>query len=466
MSDTLASPDTRREFPIRTTRIAQLAKLAFAYVACECLWPAHAAGSIQHQVASVDSTIRVAIDRPVEMNSSRLATVEPYLAADRRDPNHFLAGVILVPKMGDPRDPAFKSESICAALTSFDGGRTWIRHDFPAQGCGDPWVALLANHRAMLVGLAGSELVAYRSTDGGKTWNDTPVSFGRGHDHGTIGSDATTGVLGGNVYVVSHQTTRDSAGQDRDVVFVARSSNGGETFDPPTRISPSNLPTFADNPVILSDGALVVPFVNYIRQSAFDRSDLVWTSISTNSGRTFSVPRYVSDCAGDWGQLAVDGSAGPFRDHLYWACWDYFNRHVFVFRSTDRGERWSDPVTVNRGSRPVQTAMIAVNREGVVGVSWYDSREDPRGYRKNFRCQNLLFTASLDGGRTFLPEVKISSAENCPITPANGEAGWMWPTGGEYHGLAADAAGRFQLLWADSRDGIYQLRTATATVTR
>ncbi len=453
-------------FPIRTTGIAQLAKLAFVCVACECLWPAYAAGSIQRQPASTDSTIKVAIDRPVEINASRLAAVEPHLAADRRDPNHLLAGVILVSKMGDPRDPESKSESICAALTSFDGGRTWIRHDFPARGCVDPWVALLANNRAMLVGLSASELVAYRSTDGGKTWNDTPVSFGSGHDHGTVGSDATTGVFGGNVYVVSHQTTKDSAGKYRDGVFVARSSKGSETFDPPTRISPSNLPTFADNPVILSDGALVVPFVNFTRLSATDRSDLVWTSISTNGGRTFSVPRYVSDCAGEWGQLAVDGSAGPFRDHLYWACSDYSNRHVFVFRSTDRGETWSDAVTVNRGSRPVQTAMIAVNREGVVGLSWYDSREDPRGYRNNFRCQNLFFTASLDGGRTFLPEVKISSTENCPITPANGEAGWRWPTGGDYHGLAADAAGRFQLLWADSRDGIYQLRTATATVTR
>jgi hypothetical protein len=78
----------------------------------------------------------------------------------------------------------------------------------------------------------------------------------------------------------------------------------------------------------------------------------------------------------------------------------------------------------------------------------------------------VFFTASRDGGETFLPEVKVSSAENCPITPANGEAGWRWPTGGDYHGLAADAAGRFHLVWADSRDGIYQLRTASATVAR
>lgn len=120
---------------------------------------------------------------------------------------------------------------------------------------------------------------------------------------------------------------------------------------------------------------------------------------------------------------------------------------------------------VNRGTRPVQMARLAVNREGIVAVSWYDSREDPRGYRGALRCQNVFFTVSLDGGRTFIPDVKVSSAENCAITAANGEAGWRWPAGGDYHGLTAGPDGRFHLLWADSRDGIYQLRTSTVTIT-
>jgi hypothetical protein len=190
----------------------------------------------------------------------------------------------------------------------------------------------------------------------------------------------------------------------------------------------------------------------------------VWTSISADGGATFSAPRFVGDCAGYWGQLAVDGTTGPYRDRLYWACWDRSNRHVLVSTSSDRGESWSDPVAVDRGSGPVQTARIAINRDGVVAVSWYDGREDPRGYRGTFRCQRVFVTASLDGGRTFLPDVPVSSAENCPITPRNNESGWRWPAGGDYHGLAAAADGRFHLVWADSRDGLYQLRTATVTV--
>jgi hypothetical protein len=140
-------------------------------------------------------------------------------------------------------------------------------------------------------------------------------------------------------------------------------------------------------------------------------------------GRTFSVPLLVTDvCSRSFSQLGVDASPGR--------------------------------------PGPVHNPIIAVNRRGVVAISWYDAREDPRSYRDSFRCQHVYFAASLDGGSTVLPDVKVSSAENCPDTPANGEAGARWKAGGDYHGLAAAADGRFHLLWADSREGIYQLRTA------
>jgi hypothetical protein len=79
-------------------------------------------------------------------------------------------------------------------------------------------------------------------------------------------------------------------------------------------------------------------------------------------------------------------------------------------------------------------------------------------------CQEVFFTASLDGGQTFLPEVKVSSEKSCPMSSENGEAAWRWPAGGDYMGLATDADGRFTMVWADSRRGVYGLRTATLRV--
>jgi hypothetical protein len=214
------------------------------------------------------------------------------------------------------------------------------------------------------------------------------------------------------------------------------------------------------NPAVLSDGALVVPF-----NSLLPKSSPTWVATSTDGSRTFSVPLLVTDvCGRSFSQLSVDASPGPYRDRLYFVCSD--SAHIYLLHSSDRGETWSDPLVVNRGPGPVHNPVIAVNRRGVVAISWYDAREDPRSYRDSFRCQHVFFAASLDGGSTVLPDVKVSSAENCPDTPANGEAGARWKAGGDYHGLAAAADGRFHLVWADSRESIYQLRTAHIEIGR
>jgi hypothetical protein len=404
-------------------------------------------------------------DRRVDINAPDRAALEPWMVASPQDARHLLAGVFLVREYGDPRNADSVADMVCAALTSFDAGATWLRHDFPDPSCLDPWVALLPDGTALFVGLGQGGLLVYRSGDGGRTWRDESVNLGPGHDHGTMAVDATGGARHGHAYVAAHLGMLTEAGSPRAAVVVARTSDGGATFDAPTRVVSSNLPAFPNNPVVLSDGALVVPFVTYARGTVNAGSiDQAWTILSMDGGATFSVPRFLSDCPGHWGQLAVDMTSGPYRDRLYWVCWDRDYQNVRLYHSADRGERWSAPAIINPGQGPAQTAAVAVNRDGVVGVSWYDGRGDPRGYRRDSRCQHVYFAASLDGGRTFLPDVRISSAENCSDTPANGEAGRRWKAGGEYHGLAATADGRFHLLWADSRDGIYQLRTASVRV--
>jgi hypothetical protein len=102
---------------------------------------------------------------------------------------------------------------------------------------------------------------------------------------------------------------------------------------------------------------------------------------------------------------------------------------------------------------------VAVNKHGVIGVSWIDGRDDPSG-----RCDALYFTASLDGGETFLPERRVSSARSCPDSAANGGAFKRWPHGGDYYGLTAMADGRFHLFWADGRAGTFQLWAANVQV--
>ena len=53
--------------------------------------------------------------------------------------------------------------------------------------------------------------------------------------------------------------------------------------------------------------------------------------------------------------------------------------------------------------------VVEVNRDGVVGVAWYDRRRDDTR-----RCWELFFTSSSDGGETFAANVPVASAPSCP----------------------------------------------------
>ena len=69
--------------------------------------------------------------------------------------------------------------------------------------------------------------------------------------------------------------------------------------------------------------------------------------------------------------------------------------------------------------------VVEVNRDGVVGVAWYDRRRDDTR-----RCWELFFTSSSDGGETFGANVTVATAPSCP-PPAHAPVARV-------HNLAAD----------------------------
>ncbi|HEY2972627.1 MAG TPA: sialidase family protein [Pyrinomonadaceae bacterium] len=154
---------------------------------------------------------------------------------------------------------------------------------------------------------------------------------------------------------------------------------------------------------------------------------------------------------------------------------------VLISYSSDTGKTWSSPVVVSdydskpNTLNPPDDCMpsIAVNSAGVVGVMWYDHRDSPdnTGYWPRF-------SASLDGGETFLPSVKVSEApSSLAFVPSassrsgNGKLAFsvagvdeMQFNGGHTAGLTSSADGAFHPLWVDNRTGISQVWTAAVTV--
>ena len=391
--------------------------------------------------------------------------VEPQVVADPKDPRHLVAVAIV------SSEPPHQPQADCAAFTSFDGGQTWAQHNFGIPNCGDPWVALREDGSALFGGLVTrGEIRLLRSTDGARTWLPLAVDLGRGHDHQTVIVDASAGAHAGSFYVVSGRMQRNKAGRGISSVFVTRSADGGRTFRPPAEFVASNLNSNALTPGLLSDGTLVLPYLDFqsnaddFKSTGFLERKRLWVVASSDGGQTVSHTMFVSEACGSGGfpSLAVDASTGPSRDRLYLTCTNRERNTIFVHNSSDRGERWSAPVRASSATSEVifrRTPSIAVNKDGVVAVTWYERQKE--GTRE---CQYIYFTASLDAGKTFLPETRVSSAPSCPDTPRNGGSAKRWPAGGDYSGLAAAADGSFHVMWSDSRQGIYQLWTARVQV--
>lgn len=392
--------------------------------------------------------------------------VEPQVVAHPKDPKHLVAVAIV------SSEPPHSPQADCAAFVSFDAGQTWAQHNFGISNCGDPWVALREDGTALFAGLTTrGEIRLFRSNDSGRSWLPVPIDLGRGHDHQTLVVDTSAGPRAGSFYFVSGRMQREKSGRGLASVFVTRTGDGGKLFAPPANFVPNSLNNNVLTPAILSDGTLIVPFIDYLDHGGDHRATAtlerrrVWVTISSDGGQTFSHPMFASEACGSGGgfaSLAVDASTGPSRDRLYLTCTDRERNTVLVHYSPDRGERWSAPVRANSATGEAifrRTPSIAVNNDGVVAVTWYERRKE--GTRE---CQHLYFTASLDGGKTFLPEARVSSALSCPDTPRNGQSAQRWAAGGDYSGLAAAADGSFHVVWSDSRNGIYQIWTARVTV--
>lgn len=400
--------------------------------------------------------ILVGKNQLIDLGYPNHAFVECHLSINPNDPNHWLVGVIMV-------DPSKENDYWDVAVTSFDGGKSWKFYRFGVPEAADPWCIITESGEAAFSVLGYSNLYTYHSRDGGNTWNSDSIDLGEGHDHQVFVQDRTEGPFKNRLYITSIK---------RSNIYVAYSDDNGKTFTVGSAFKANSLNTNTLTPVILSDGTLLVSYVSFQRQGIEERhwlrSEQAWIVQSSDGGKTFSHPYFVTEvCGKGFDQLAVDHTNGPFKDRLYWLCASQKDKAIYFHYSPDKAKSWSESKLLREyvssvpSGRPLfnSAAEIAINDEGVIGVLWQDRTDDPQE-----QCQYAYFTASLDGGTTFLPPVKVSDAPSCPERGKNGWAGTRWKAGGDYQGLVAKPDGSFQALWADSRSGVFQLYTADVKI--
>ena len=280
---------------------------------------------------------------------------------------------------------------------------------------------------------------------------------------------------------------------------IHRSADDGRTF-----VGPMTLPGIVVTDVlVLSDGAVLVPLYTgpdlRLPESRGKPMAAYSTVLSTDGGATFSAlrpgfeqQRYSTDSTlrrrragsivGDnTATFAADVRSVRYRDRLYAAFpdvrWAGGKPRIAVVWSSDRGALWSAPVMID-ASAPASASQflpaIAVNDSGVVGIMWLDTRASAAD-----DAYDVFYSTSLDGGRTFLPAVRVSSETSRPAGLGNMRPGLgrlrysgdtlvmdflsgysRWRDVGDYVGLTADPNGVFHPVWPDSRNGTFQLQTA------
>jgi hypothetical protein len=426
-----------------------------------------------------DSTLRATAGEnvPVSLDVPDRPHGEAFIVASPRDPRHLLAIAMAFTRPD--------TSSICAAFTSFDGGRTWRRSAAlagmeRAEFGFDPWATFAPDGTAYASCLGAqlqprtATMLVYRSPDGGRTWGrpmPLPHAGGGAFDRGVIAADSA-----GRVYAsVSQSVMRD--GVRHAPAVLGRIEPGDTVFAPPLRFMPDVLTRQVLDAEVLPDGAVAVALYDGSAAGARPPTVRMWVLVTRDGGRTLEPARYVTDLrrpAVTSAVLAADRSSGPHRGRLYlaWTDRDPERSDIVVSHSDDQGRTWSTPVRVNDRTGFFQhvNPSIEVNRDGVVGIVWSDRRTD-----RNGACSELYFAASRDGGESFGPNLRVSSVRSCPETPGNevpvtGGArlnlGQRWAAGGDYSGLAAAADGRFHATWVDARTGRFQVWTSAITVTR
>ncbi|PZR64207.1 MAG: hypothetical protein DLM53_00285 [Candidatus Eremiobacter antarcticus] len=423
--------------------------------------------------------------------------VEPAVAANPSNPKNLVGASALF----------WTSSWFGRSFASWDSGNTWRQAEPPSAytDLGDVQVAFAPDGNAYFAALGPSPnpekpsstdngLYLFRSTNQGMTWQRRTF-LRRAYDHEQLLIDSTASKGRGRIYLYTLYSVRQEPQVNQ--LGLLYSSDSGRTFQGPVPVATGW--NFNSNLAQFSDGTLMIPYIHMDgapgKFAPYERLEFV---TSADGGRSVSTAhtiarRWMGDSkamlerqrAGrfDWDpdtvpRYAVDASNDRFKDSVYlvWSDMRFGDSRLLFTYSRDRGKSWSQPRILaadSRGTGSQYQASIVTSRSGAVGVSWYDTRDSiGRGY-------NEYFSASSDGGKTFLRPVRVSSATSYPkgagntaFSPAGADlfkgsyAVFLtspfgrFINGGDYMGLTADKNDTFHPFWIDARSGTYQIYTA------
>ena len=423
------------------------------------------------------------------------AEVEPRLAINPLDAKH-MVGVWQQDRWSNGG-----ANGLGTGVT-FDGGLTWTRtfvHYTLCSGgtfqrASDPWVTFAPDGTVHQIGFGfdGTDfktaMLASRSSDGGLSWSPPVTLFGEDDADTTIDKETITADPhdAQTIYAVWDRLTGvNTPGSPTNTgpAWFTRSTDGGNSWETARIIYDpgQNAQTISNQIVVLPDGTLIdLLVISTNLNDPRNSPDNAAVLRSTDKGMTWSqpVPIALMDeivvvdpkqttfdirSGNIVPDIAVDRSSGAL--YVVWEDARFSGgtkEGIALSKSIDGGLTWMAPVRVN-GVTTTQafTPAIAVAQGGIVGVSYYDLRNDNPGDNSHLLGTRWLAT-SRDGGATFQDTALSSTFDirNAPQTleeiPGGGQRFAYFV--GDYEGLVAVGAS-FLPLFVIANDGDTSNRT-------
>ncbi|RMG32088.1 MAG: exo-alpha-sialidase, partial [Methanobacteriota archaeon] len=353
-----------------------------------------------------------------------------------------------------------------------DGGNTWNGSIQGAGGpnSGDPAAAISLNNRYYIGYIAanGGQGVAY-STNEGSSWTHVQVAnppFGGLLDKNHLWVDNS----GSSPYTnyLYDAWTNFGGTNDGDIEF-SRSTNGGLTWSSPVNISSAVGAGSHNQGVNIQTGPNGEVYAVWAIYDSWpsDETALGFAK-STNGGATWlPASRIITNIRGirntgtsknmrvnSFPVMAVDISGGPRNGWIY-VVWANYGTpgintgpdiDVYMIRSNDGGATWSSPIRVNQdtpglGNEHYFPWITCDPVTGNLSVIFYDDRNVASN-----QCEVFVATSS-DGGTTW-NDFKVSDVAFTPA-PIPGLANGYF---GDYLGISA-YNDQVYPVWTDNRAG-------------
>jgi hypothetical protein len=408
---------------------------------------------------ALDSLAQLVVNANINVSNDNIPESETYLAIDPTNPQ-YMVGASNINLNGAGQ----------MMYVSADYGATWSDQELvPTRtNQSDPGVNYDSNGNVYTLTLdyTGNRTAVklYRSTDHGSSWPLQIIvdeSAGNDKNLAAIDYQRTSGCRdqiyvgwdNGKAQLVAATTYPDSG------VFAPKITvqSKGATIAGDLAVGPP-APGGARAPVYYVWTSTSAKTINFSKSANCGGSWTTFKTIATTKDAyDYGIPAQCNRRVLIYPTIDVDRSNSAHRGSIY-VVWNDFttaqssgcisatdpnNANIWFIRSTDGGNTWSSPIRVNANlarTDHFNQWMNVDDTDGTIHISWRDTRNDP-----NRQKTDIYYTKSTDGGGSFIPEVRVTSAMSDETT-----AGASLDQYGDYEGLAVRNGNAYPF-WTDRR---------------